>query len=227
MSQSTPIPAEFKGMARQLWQRAADEDDIFGPAFNRIARPVLERVKRYPLRKTRDGAFAAFAEQWANLPHAFRLAIRMRIDKRGRSGDIVDLRLCPTRMVSLDHDVSEHWTELSLDVESICLDLPIRRDMHMSQVLASVSFHALARRFQRARDTGHEAFMADMRALVAANVNDTEKYPSGCEIRIPAPGGVWLGRVGAVTNHRGKTREQFLVRTFLDHDALDEPGADI
>lgn len=207
------VPAEFRGLARQLYQRACVEDDAFTVAFNRISTPIINRLLRYPFRNLRDGTLATLAEQWEALPGEFRIAMRSRLDRRGRSGDIVDLRVRPSGLAT------DTWEELALNVESICLDAPMHRDMHLPQIIATVGFHALGRRFQRCRDHAQGAIMADMLSLVRANVNDEVKYPTGKEFRITTPHGAWLGITRPVTKTNGRSSVHFVVRTFLDKDA--------
>jgi hypothetical protein len=207
------VPAEFRGLARQLYQRACVEDDAFTVAFNHIAEPVIARLLRHPFRNLRDGTLATLAEQWEALSGEFRIAMRSRLDRRGRSGDIIDIRIRPVALAT------DTWEELALDVKAICLDAPMHRGMHLPQTIASIGFHAIARRFQRCSDHSDWAIKADMAALVLANVNDEVKYPTGKEFRIPTPRGAWLGITRPVGMDNGRSSVHFVVRTFLDKDA--------
>lgn len=208
---SEPIPAEFRGLARQFWRHATAEDEVFGPGLDRIVAPVLSRMRKYPRRDLRDGTLDVLGEQWAKLPDGFRIALRTRIDKRGRRGDIIDLRVRPTRLAISD------WEELAVDVDSLCLDFPFRRGGKIPQTFASVGFHALARRFQRCPDHSRAALMSDFSALIKANVNDETKFPTGELFDIQTPRGAWRGVTGPVTDLDGTVAVQFVVRTFVDN----------
>lgn len=213
MSGNDKIPAQFRGLARQLWREVTAEDQVFLPAFDHITAPVRQRVRKHPNRDLRDGTLNLLANQWAALPDDFRIVMRSRIDRRGRRGDIVDLRMRPSRLI-IEGDNA--WDELALDICSLCVDFPLRPDSRAPQTLASIGFHALGRRFQRCPDHSRDALMTDFAKLVAANVNDETKFPTGERFDIQTPRGAWRGVTDAVREN-GEVVVHFLVRTFVDN----------
>jgi len=74
-------------------------------------------------------------------------------------------------------------------------------------MIASVSLHALARRFQRGWTTTDAAVMEDLRALALWQ-------GGGGEFSVPVADGFWVGSTRETT-FAGQTQRSLLVRTFL------------
>jgi hypothetical protein len=73
-------------------------------------------------------------------------------------------------------------------------------------IVASISMHALARRYQRGFDTSRAAILADVAALAVA--------PEGNEWQVATSGGRWVG-VAAMLKHGARTAMTPVARTFL------------
>jgi hypothetical protein len=76
--------------------------------------------------------------------------------------------------------------------------------------LAFVSLHALARRYQRGRDTTEAAIFADLAALESG----FRRVITSSRFTVPVPGGAW---VGEVANADGSAH--LAVRTYYDVDS--------
>jgi hypothetical protein len=214
---SSRVPAEFTGMARKLFYDVLAEEEVSIDAFNRIMKPAHARLMRHPLRKFRDGEFRHICDAWGAIDQRYQLAFAATSDARGRCGKITDIRMC-----AASH-TAKAWgpdaRELSLIISVFTLEVPLKRKMSKpSQTIASISLHALARRFQRVVDRSHKALINDCQALITANVFDVKKYPTGKDFRIETPNGYWLGMLDGVRMDE-RLEFQFVVRTFIDKDA--------
>jgi len=209
------VPVEFVGLARQFRREADREEAANTAALTPIIGPINRRLRRYPKRQLRDGDFRRLADAWESLPRDYRLAFRANTDPRGRRGLILDVRVHAITMLS------DQWepdaTEPSIALTTHCLEVPLVRKP-AAQTIASISLHALARRYERGGDRSHHLILDDLRSIVRANVNDEEAHPTDQPFRIQTPRGIWVGTTTGVELSNGKPTVQFVVRTFLPLD---------
>ena len=208
------VPAEFIGLARHFRREADREEAEVLAALDPIMGPINHRLHRYPERQLRDGVFRRLADVWQSQPHNYQLAFRARTDQRGRRGQIIEVRVHAVTMLSnkWDPDVMEPTIALT----SHCVEVPLV-DRPATQTIASISLHALARRFERGRDRAHHAVLDDLRRIILANINNEESHPFGEPFRISTPRGFWVGQTTGVEINDGPS-VQFVVRTFLPAD---------
>jgi hypothetical protein len=212
------VPREYVGLARQFLRDCEAEHTIAADMFKQISKPVFDRLIRYPQRKLRDGDLRNFARQWKTTPDRFRLIFQTRLDVRGCAGRIAEVRL-QTAKLSFP-EWNESVEEPSITITMHCLKVPLKgRNPAISRCVATISLHALARRFQRGKDKSHEAICEDFLALFLANIADYETFPTDENFSIPTADGAWLGLTCEVDTEDQKSHRQFVVRTFMDNDA--------
>ena len=85
---------------------------------------------------------------------------------------------------------------------------------------AAVSLHALARRYQRARDNSDAAIRADLAALVRS-VDEVEQANS--DFAVPTADGQWIGEA-TDTDDRGKVKTILAARTFISNEMSQGPA---
>jgi hypothetical protein len=205
------VPAEFVGLARQFRREADREEGEIIAALDPIIEPINQRLHRYPERQLREGVFRHLADVWQSLPHDYQLAFRARTDPRGRRGQIIEVRVHAVTMLSDKWDPDA--IEPTISLTSHCVEVPLV-DRPATQTIASISLHALARRYERGCDRAHHAVLDDLRSIIRANINDEKSHPTDQPFRIPTQRGVWVGQTTGV-NIEGKPIVQFVVRTFL------------
>ena len=148
---------------------------------------------------------------WEALPSTFRLSVHAEYPSR-KHLELSEVRLCPMKLhgPGWDDDSEEENVGIqfvSLTVDKLQLEISTTR-MHL------VSQHALARRFQRGRDSSDAAVISDIRALLRI---DPDEMLAGKEFTVAVHDGQWRGSVLDVQpQDRDGPVKMAAVRTFVD-----------
>jgi hypothetical protein len=200
------VPREYVGRARDLLRRLSAADARIEPAVRGVMAPLLRRLDRHPVLR-RDMLVDA-ERRWRNaVPALGRLA--MEVDGENlRAPCFIELRVvCGVFHAATWPDDGQEpgvlvgWHAVEFDQGSVA-------SRFVS--LAAVSLHALARRYQRGRDTSETAIFADL-ARLADNFRLVVTLP---RFAIAVPGGTWVGEpmnTGEAT--------VLAVRTYYDADS--------
>jgi hypothetical protein len=143
-------------------------------------------------------------------PRDFRLDLEARLSK-GRAA------LCEYRIVAGEGRKPDDpsWIGHEDDIAAIRINLDVKGASVTlrSRCVATFSLHALARRYQRARDSDDAAVLMDM--LVAARIDPaTLPGAGGYRIVTDEQGGGWRGRtVRQAAN--GEVRRVLAIRTWM------------
>jgi hypothetical protein len=200
------VPREFIGRARDLLKRLGEADARIEPAVRAVMMPLLRRLDRRPVLR-RDMLIDA-ERRWRNLVPAFgRLA--MEVDGENlRSPCFIELRV--VRGVSRRATWPDEGQEPGVLVGWHAVEFDERAMASWFVSLASVSLHALARRYQRGWDTSDTAIFAEL-AVLAHDFRQAVALP---RFAVAVPGGAWVGE----PMNAGESMV-LAVRTFYDADS--------
>jgi hypothetical protein len=186
---STPVPAEFKGLARLFRAEVKAVDGAFDHAIATIAAPIRARLKRHPRLRWEQVAGATRIYHQLT-PARFRLT-ETEVNPDRAAFSISEARIGASWM----HDLAwndDAYAEPGVAVVRFSLTLAAGRLREGWVPSAIVSAHALGRRLERARDRSWPALTADLALLLDAPEEGEE---------VETPDGRW---VGAVIPMRGK-----------------------
>jgi hypothetical protein len=140
------VPAEFRGVARVLHQRLAAADLLVDVAL-RALRPIKDRLARHPWKPLRQETLIDARRIWLrDMPAFGSLARIAKIEDRSHPS-FYELRLGASRFGRDDWRESTDGAVLALIGATVAGGrLTVR-----ALVLATVSQHALARRYERGR----------------------------------------------------------------------------
>ena len=185
---SSPVAFEFLGKARMFRDRVGAEDDAIGRAVMRIMAPLARRRARS--KTFRPGDLIDAERQFRQLPSAGRLSLKVERSKTGLK--ITELRCASGKIRfaewqngATDPDVGI----MKIDLQAISWGAAFVS----GDLVASLSLHALARRYQRGFRTDDETIMAELKALAMLH-DDIIQTPG--EFSIGGNGGNWVGEVG-------------------------------
>jgi len=198
------VPREFIGRARDLRRRLNEADARIETAVNRVMTPLLRRLDRRPA--LRPAMLIDAERHWRGIVPAFG-RLEMEVDGNNlRSPCFVELRVvCGESRYA---DWSDNGLEPGVLVAWYSVEVAERAFESRLVSLASVSLHALARRYQRGQDTTEAAIFADLAALA----RDFRAVTSP-RFTVAVPGGVWVGESVNVD-----AAQILAVRTYYDAD---------
>jgi hypothetical protein len=209
------VPFEFVGLARQFRSAVVAQHPRAVAAMDRIVLPL--RGRHYSKQVPSPTAFAKVAQAWREqVPSAGRLSLATTYDVRRLA--IIEVRAIPTDFGF--NEWAEGATESCLIVIVSALIISAGHFSFTSALAASVSLHALARRFQRGRDNSDAAIRADLAAL-ATPVDDV--LEASGDFRVLTADGQWIGEP-TETEDRGKLKTILAVRTFVSSDMTEDPA---
>jgi hypothetical protein len=204
---ATPgVPFEFVGRARAFRARVGAEDDGVGRAVMRIMAPLARR--RLKSRIFRPGDLIDAERQFRNLPSTGRLALQVGRDKHGLK--IQELRCASgkIRFAEWANDASDP----DIGIMRIALEATSWGPAFVAgDLIASLSLHALGRRFQRGFDTSDAAILSELRAMALCHA-DIVETPG--DFAIGGSGGNWVGTLGQRDGMR-----VLAIRSFKPGDA--------
>jgi hypothetical protein len=178
------VPAEFRGAARVLHQRLRETDNLVEVTL-RAMLPLKERLRRHPFKPLRENTLIDAKRTWLKEMPAFGSLARIaKIEDRWQP-KFYELRLGASRFGR------EEWTDPTDGILVILIGATVKHGYLSVRavVLATVSAHALGRRYERGRRD--EASVFDDLATLAF------KYPELIEMtdhwNCPAGDGTWTG----------------------------------
>jgi hypothetical protein len=124
------------------------------------------------------------------LPSAGRLALTIERDKTGLRIEELRVAAGKIRFVAWEDGGSE------VDVGIVRIELQAvswKPAFVVGDLIASLSLHALGRRYQRGFDTSDAAILAEMRTIALCQPDIVEANGA---FSIPGNGGSWVGEVG-------------------------------
>jgi hypothetical protein len=194
-----PVPAEYRGLARQLISRVHQVDQVALRVVKSITAPLQARLNRHPVLRAEQTS----GTEWAwrgQVPAEFRVG-PVRIQRRGRHElRITETRICAQLLRRVDWDEAER----GLGIVEIGVHVSDGTLRGISELRASISLHAIARRFERGpRD---EAGVLDDIAVLAD--------VTGTADRIETEHGRWLGK-SIETQSAGGRFSMYTARTWI------------
>jgi hypothetical protein len=175
------------------------------------------RGRHYSKQTPGPSAFTRVAQAWRKqVPAAGQLSLAITHDAKRLA--IVEIRAAPTdfRFNAWPEGASEPC--LVVIVSALIVSAGYFK--FTNALAASVSLHALARRYQRARDNSDAAIRADLAAL-ACPVDDVSDA-SG-EFAVQTLDGQWIGEA-TDTDDRGKVKCILAARTFISSEMSQGPA---
>lgn len=177
------VPREFLGMAREFRNVLVAEDPGAGEQQNAIAAGLRARLPKGSL--PRPEALKAAAKAWREVPATGRLQLEIELSIRR-------LVIRELRVGAADNRFPG-WKEWEDSFVILLTGFSLVRwnFQYHYEMLASISLHGLARRFQRGADNSTDAVVADISALATSTPECTA--PGRFEVRVAD--GRWAGRV--------------------------------
>jgi hypothetical protein len=218
------VPAEFIGKARAFRMAVAAEHPRAIATIDRIGQPLRAQV-RLRQTPTASGLARAAAAWRSQVPAAGRLDL---VIKQAASR----LAITETRVGPAEFRFdfwSEGVAETAILITRTTLAVSGGQFKFDTILLASVSLHALARRYQRAFDNSDAAVGADLFALASSLSGAVD---AGDEFAVPLGDGRWVGNVTEIED-RGERVLIAVVRTFRSDDmpvrmhAVETVGAEL
>jgi hypothetical protein len=210
---ASDVPYEFVGQARLFCARIDVASKTASAAVMQIGTDARAIVQRRPT--WRGEHFSGFERQWRQtIPDEGR--IRLEIERSKRALIISELRLARATYEDI------RWSQPSPEA-SVCLMLCTFRLTTPAAfeskrlAIATVSIHAIARRYQRGFDNTDRAIQADISELAT---NGSQRLGSGAEnqtFAIPCHSGQWVGTIETVRLSSGPDLPLLNVRSFLHH----------
>ena len=199
------VPAEFVGKARAFRARIGAEDAVVGQTIQRIVAPLEARRRRKATFRAEQLIDAERA--FRRVPAAGRLTLNIERDKHG-------LRIEEFRAAAGDFRFCS-WADGATDPDVGVVKVVLQATSWgavgaTSNIVASVSLHALARRFQRGFNISDEAILGELRGLALRHAEIIEALG---EFSIACDGGSWVGEV-AKAEIAGVSVAMLAVRTF-------------
>jgi hypothetical protein len=192
-NETVPITAEARGLARALHNRVIASDLAYDKARQLIFKPLYERLRRKPTVRS---------EMALEILRAFRA-----IDTPFRLGDVYTEPRSKGHLFLGDILITAAvaqggWSDASYWENNICISLVNLTagsgDLRMTNdIIITVSMHAIARWYQRTGLRDDARLITDLEALFVSGVAANASSPTD-DIRVPVPGGAWLGRFGAL-----------------------------
>jgi hypothetical protein len=168
--------------------RVGAEDDAIGQAVLQIMAPLTRRRRKS--RTFRSADLIDAERQYRQLPSAGRLSLKVERDKHGLR--IEELRVAAGRVRfcswagdASDPDIGVMRIELQATSWGQCYVV--------GDLVASISLHALGRRFQRGFRTDDESILSELKALALCHADIVETLG---DFSIAGDGGTWVGEIG-------------------------------
>lgn len=207
------VPFEFIGLARCFRQRVVAADARVNAGMPLIVNPLRDRLRHKSTLRQHHAADAARAWPRA-ISDAFTLGVAAQRDRW-------DCTISEVR-VSADRYRGTGWDD---DATQLCVnllkyELTTTRERYALCVtpLATVSLHALARRFERGAGRDDAATLRDLTRLATVAATDADDgAPLPTPREVPVTGGRWAGdRCVARDHETGHKHRIIRVSTFLN-----------
>jgi hypothetical protein len=202
----THVPPEFLGRARAFRARIGADDAAVGMAINRITAPLLARRRRKATFRPETLIDAERQFQF-QVPAGARLTLKVERDRHG-------LRIEEFRVAAGEFRFCS-WEDDAADADPGVVRVVLEATGWgavgaTANIVASVSLHALARRYQRGFDTSDAAILAELRELAMRHAAIVEAQG---DFSMAFDGGSWVGEV-ARTEVAQVSCPVLAVRTF-------------
>lgn len=203
------IPAEARGLARDLLRRIEGETTVFAEFFRKTTAPLRARFTKLPDRPPRPEILATLARSWeTTAPQVFRISFEAEL--RGVRGKITEHRFC------IGNTLVEEWD--SIEPGAAITRFVVQSTRHgimiQSTPLVMISLHALARRYQRGRPVEAQ-IRDDLERLTTLELATDVKF--GDRLSFAAShGGVWLGCALPDKREPPGRPLRFWIRTYMD-----------
>lgn len=206
----THVPAQYRGLARQFRDKITASAD---PATAKVKAIVVAAAteSRRGYAGMRPGrALPETERKWRALTGPDRLDLS--ITSTSTTLQITDLRLVRSNITHVPQHGTVDEPALTLLREAIDIRLPSPRRCHWYGLpLATVSFHAIGRFFERARMD--DAVLLDNLRLLAEGHPTLIEQPG--EFSLMVAGGRWLGLIANLKEPDGRLTPCIHVRTFV------------
>jgi hypothetical protein len=185
---SPSVSAEYAGKARLLRARIGAEDDAVGRSVMAIMAPLARR--RQKSRTFRSADLVDAERQFRALPSAGRLSLKIDRTKTGLR--IEELRCAAGKIRFAEW--SSGAADPDIGIMRIALEATSWGPAFVAgDLIASLSLHALARRFQRGFRTDDESILSELRSMALCHA-DIVETPG--QFAIAGDGGTWVGEIG-------------------------------
>jgi hypothetical protein len=200
------VPSEFVGRARQFRQAVLAADTAIAAGLPGLLGPLQARLNRKPT--LRPAMVVDLIRRWPEvIPDRYCLARNASVDKNALT--ISEVRIAASHLHNPAWD-GQDW-EHGISVAKLNSTTGHGQLRLTVTPVASVSLHALARRYQRSIQRDHAAVIRDLKALARHPQSGKVFTDTGC----------WCGRV-VTTRHEvdGEPRPLRLlaIRTFIGND---------
>jgi hypothetical protein len=202
------VSAEARGLSRLFRQQVDVADAAHMASIRRLSRPLFERLARKP--GLRPSMAIDVARAWQALQNPYRFDFAAEAPQRGHLV-IADCFL------GAAFDKESHWDDYedSIGIKLVTLDTAKPRFTVDTEMLATISLHAVARWHERSGSRDHTRLIADLRAIIIAT------HPH----RVTLDGGEWRGSIINATDGHDRKIVIRNVRTFISGDQIDQPHA--
>jgi len=212
LAKPPPPPAEYVGKARVFRASIDAEDASIGCLLFDIIEPLRARL-RTKKRNHRQDRLMAVAYRWrTEMPTFGRLDLQIDLATKG------ELRLIEWRASAgqwkFDSWGADARREPDISLVEITVEAAPGKFRCVPRLCASISLHALSRRFQRCSDQSHETFRADL--LTIAKAHGAILASPALNFRIATPRGEWVGETVEATTPQFGTQLTLSVRSFLN-----------
>ena len=184
------LTAEARGQARLFRGRMIHQHTAWASAVNLLRRSAIGRV-RQRRRQLRPDDEVDITRAWRSISSTGQLCPLIVIRERHRF-QISDLRCIPETLRKVDGDWAEDDNEPALVLGLFCLSVERSTATMRTVALASVSLHALGRRYERSRVTSDCAVMADLLRLANYAKDNLGASPGRFVVSLDADA-CWLG----------------------------------
>jgi hypothetical protein len=192
-------PVEAEAIADAFIARVSAEDVAFIAASQRAARPLIERVERFPDRAPRQEQLLTLMRCWVNdLPQEFSLDIETSLTRN--SLGIAEYRIAMATLTE-DGDSVRQVAIGGVHVRFSKRDAHVRHHVH-----GLVTRAALVARFA----VGDADLAALIRALDVIRARDPATVPEDETVSLAAEGGCWLASAREVSRVDGRTAGRLL-----------------
>jgi hypothetical protein len=211
------VPAEFTGMARAFRRSLEAEDSLAAATIETICGSVCARYRRGDRVGRLLNLQNALREWREAVPTRGRIALETRLNEHTKRLQITELRARPAVFTRSE------WSgemEPSILVVVVGMSARPKRFSATHATLAAISLHALARRYQRARDTSDAALLHDLRVL-AEHQDALLTGGEEATFRVSCPGGgTWVGVIKSLQLSPNDETLTLLARTYLSPGML-------
>lgn len=158
-----PPPAQHRGQARVLIQRIAKLNDTLEAATAQVFAPLKARVASGNPTPRYQTMIEAIRQWELVVPRDGRLHVDCKLERKS-------LRLNEIRITGAEY-AKDAWRDEhvgALLVSELCMEASKQRTAVAARILALVTFHCIARWYERSVDTSEPALMLDLLHLARA-----------------------------------------------------------